>query len=149
MPRKNPQMEAMLAAVLDNDLQAQSALWGERHRTTLPPVDDSPLMDAKLEAVEARTDAKFADLRTDLAAQFGDLKAELAKKPATGTLIGTAVAIVALILSALAFGGDRLALGIGLADQRQEQLKRDQAQDEKLDRILDRLPPTPSNAAAN
>jgi hypothetical protein len=104
---------------------------------TLPPVD---IIDAKIEAAEARTDTKFAMLTGDLTAHFGDLKADLARKPGTGTLIGIAVAIVALLLGALAYGGDRLALGVGLADQRQEQLKRDQAQDKKFDEILDRLP---------
>lgn len=109
---------------------------------TLPPME---VVDAKIAAAEARTDTKFAMMTGELAVHFGELKADLARKPGTGTLIGIAVAIVALLLTALAYGGDRLAMGVGLGDQRHEQMKRDEAQDARLAEILRRLPePAPS-----
>ena len=133
-----------LRAEKDRLAQENEALKRGGGGGTLPPMET---VDAKIAAAEARTDTKFAMLTGDLAAHFGDLKADLARKPGTGTLIGIAVAIVALILGALAYGGDRLAMGVGLADQRQEQLKRDDAQDERLAEILRRLPePTPNTA---
>jgi hypothetical protein len=111
---------------------------------------DVEIVDAKIAAAEARTDTKFAELRTDLAKDFGALSTQLASKPGTGTLIGTAVAIVGILLAALSYGGDRLAMGVGLADSRQEQLKRDQEQDtatkatdRKLDELLRRIPAKP------
>lgn len=116
---------------------------------TLPPMET---VDAKIAAAEARTDAKFAELRGGLSSDFADLKAEikteLASKPGTATLIGTLAATAALILGALAYGGDRLQMGIGLADQRQAQLQRDNEQDRKFDEILKRLPPAQNETIA-
>ena len=111
---------------------------------TLPPVD---VIDAKIAAAEARTDTKFAELRGDMAERFGRLDAELAKKPSTGALVGTAIAIVAVLLAALAFAANRFDAGVSaggaLAPYVTAQQQRDNAQDAKLDQILDRLPPAP------
>lgn len=91
-------------------------------------------VDAKIAASEARTDTKFAELR-------GDLK-DFATK---GTVWQAAATIIAVILAAIAFGGDRFDAGIGMADVAQNQIQRDAEQDQavkrmeaKLDQLLER-----------
>ncbi len=92
-------------------------------------------------------DARDAAVTSDMHAEFAKLRSDMARLPSTITLITTALVIVGIILAAMAFGGDRFSAGISLADQRQQQLKRDNAQDAaskqnaaKLDEILKRLP---------
>jgi hypothetical protein len=92
-------------------------------------------------------DARDAAVTSDMHAEFAKLRSDLARLPSTATLITTGLVIVGIILAAMAFGGDRFSAGISLADQRQQQLQRDQAQDAaakrndvKLDEILKRLP---------
>jgi hypothetical protein len=86
--------------------------------------DGMDTVDAKIAASEARTDTKFAELRSDL------------KDFATKSTVWQAAAtIVAIILAAIAFGGDRFDAGIGMADHRQAQMQRDQAQDQSVKRI--------------
>lgn len=92
-------------------------------------------------------DARDAAVRSDIHSEFANLRADIARLPSTWTLIGTALAIVSILIAVLAFGGTRFSAGLSLADQRQEQLARDQRQDEaaqrtnrKLDEILKRLP---------
>lgn len=92
---------------------------------TLPPMD---VVDAKIQASEARTDTKFAELRGDL------------KNFATKSTVWQGVAvIIATLLAAMAFGGDRFDAGIGQADIRQAQLERDKKQDESVSRIEQKL----------
>lgn len=167
------------------DDQAQPPLKGEEPDGTSSNMDRE-LIDAKLATVEARTDAKFAELKGEItsgqeriATMFAELRADLAtQQGATNTAIAdlrgdlkTAqsdtqgkfdtvkasvdakpgkfeiwsgfVALFVAFVAILAFGGDRLSTGIGLADQRQEQLERDREQDNsstqinsKLDKLL-------------
>lgn len=101
-----------------------------------PVMADNDIIDAKIEAAEARIDTKFAELR-------GDLK-DFATKGTVWGAVATAIAsILGVLLAVLAFGGDRFDGGLGLADQRQAQLQKDERQDEaanaidaKLDLIL-------------
>lgn len=120
---------------LDDRISRVEAEQGRRAKPADAPAEDEMddrLLNAKIEASEARTDAKFAEL-----------KGLLASAPSRWDVWGGLLALFVAILGILAFGGDRLALGIGLADTRQEQLERDRAQDAtaneinaKLDRLL-------------
>jgi len=101
---------------------------------TLPPMD---VVDAKISASEARTDTKFAELRGDL------------KDFATKTTVWQGVAvIIATMLAAMAFGGDRFDAGVdaggALAPYAEQQRERDAKQDARLEQILDRLPAKPA-----
>lgn len=85
-------------------------------------------VDAKIAAAEARTDTKFAELRADL------------KDFATKSTVWQAAAtIIAVVLAAIAFGGDRFDAGIGMADTQQKQLQRDQQQDQAVQRMEGKL----------
>ena len=64
------------------------------------------VVDAKIAAAEARTDAKFADLKGDLrviATSTAGLKS---------TVIGTGLAVIALTLAAMAYGGQMFGTGM-------------------------------------
>jgi len=91
------------------------------------------MMDAKISAAEARVDTKFEQLR-------GDLK-DFATK---STVWGAAATIIAVVLAAIAFGGDRFDAGMGLADKQAVQIERDAKQDQdvaginqKLDKLIE------------
>lgn len=91
------------------------------------------MMDAKISAAEARVDTKFEQLR-------GDLK-DFATK---STVWGAAATIIAVVLAAIAFGGDRFDAGMGLADKQAVQMQRDAKQDQdvaainqKLDKLIE------------
>lgn len=135
----------MLEPVTEEYIKARQVRDAQSDRTglkpgggggTLPPMET---VDAKIAAAEARTDTKFAELR-------GDLK-DFASK---GTVWGAMATAVAVILAALAFAGDRFDAGVGaggaLAPYAADQKARDDAQDKKLDLILERLP-TPQSSA--
>lgn len=90
--------------------------------------DGMETVDAKIAAAEARTDTKFAELRSDLK--------DFATKSTVWGAMGTAVA---LILAAIAFGGDRFDAGMGMADVKQAQVERDARQDASVDAINKKL----------
>lgn len=99
-------------------------------------------------SIKDYVDARDAALASDLKAEFASLRAEISKLPTTWTLIGTALAIISIIVAVLALGGARFSAGMATADERLEQLKKDQEQDQqaartdaKLDEIIRRLPP--------
>jgi hypothetical protein len=93
-------------------------------------------VDAKLETVEARTDAKFAQLigefDTKLAGLRGDMleiKASLAplaglKSTIVITSISSVIALAALLLGLLAYGGDRFGAGIEMSTVANEAARR-------------------------
>lgn len=94
---------------------------------------------------------EYVDLK--LEAAMGRIEGKLASMPSTAAMIATgftsAVGVIGILLAALAFGGDRFDGGVGLADQRQEQLQRDAAQDailKRLDALL-AAQPTPAPQA--
>jgi hypothetical protein len=89
-------------------------------------------VDAKIAAAEARTDTKFAELR-------GDLKSFATAKELRNAVWGAAAVVIATVLAAIAFGGDRFDAGLGMADVRQAQLQRDDKQDEALKSIEGKL----------
>lgn len=86
-------------------------------------------VDLKLEAALSRVEGKFDLLNQNLASLE-------ARTPTWWAILGAVMIGVATILAALAFAGDRFDSGIGLADQRLEQLQRDQEQSERLEQIL-------------
>lgn len=103
-------------------------------------------VDARDAAVVSDMKAEFAGLR----AEFSELRAQIARLPTTGTLIATALVAIGIVIAVMAYGGSTFSTGISLADQRQQQLKRDAEQDAalrrtdaKLDEILKRLPAKP------
>lgn len=102
-----------------------------------------PIKNTRDAVVASDRKADIAGVRADIA----DIKASVSKLPGYGSLIATALAIVGILLAALSFGNDRFSAGISLADQRQQQIKRDDVQDSALrrtdakpDEILKRLP---------
>lgn len=90
--------------------------------------DGMDAVDAKIAASEARTDTKFAELR-------GDLK-DFAKK---STVWQAAATIIAVVLAAIAFGGDRFDAGMGVGDMKAAQVERDQKQDQAVQSIESKL----------
>nr|WP_295112490.1 hypothetical protein [uncultured Caulobacter sp.] len=112
-------------------------------------------LDAKLEALEARSDAKFermfahlqtshADLRSELRAElqtsFSELSAKIdalaARSVDKVTAVGMLIGAIALIFSMIAFGGDQFGAGreVGVAIA-------------ALDAKIDRLQANPSSSA--
>ena len=96
---------------------------------------DGDLVDAKIAASEARTDAKFAELRGDMRAGFSDIRTEFAsilgeikemradiggrldhvEKATTGLRANiwfAAIAAVGLVAAILAWGGDQFGRGL-------------------------------------
>lgn len=181
-------IRSLSADLGDADLGDRNPASPLREAKNAPNFDDMDreVLDAKIATVEARTDAKFAELKGEIATgqsrietMFAELRADLvAQQGATNTAIadlrgdlrtaqsdtqgqietvkasvdgkpgkfdvwGGLLALFVAFIAVLAFGGDRLSTGIGLADQRLEQLERDRQQDNtateinsKLDKLL-------------
>lgn len=76
--------------------------------------DGMELVDAKIAAAEARTDAKFAELLGELKS----MRAETSHLPSTSTMVSavglSVIAGVGVVLAALAFGGDRFDGGVAV-----------------------------------
>lgn len=176
--------QAMLAELLELRASKAAPLPVRENATTMSePLDDRgrrsepagedvdrELLQAKLEASEAKTEAKFADLRSDLAAMRGDmaafrgevqgLRAAIDSKPSRMDLLAAVLAIVGLIVATIfsiaSLSGDKFALGVSLADKRQEQLQVDAAQNRtsgeinsKLDQLLAAERPNPGAPPAD
>ena len=108
------------------------------------------------EHVYAYIDARVGQVKAELINHVDDkmrpIEDRLKKLPGwggiwaiIGTIGGAFLAAVGLIVSVLAFGGSRFDGGMStrgvVAATMAEQHKRDDAQDQKLDEILRRLPP--------
>jgi hypothetical protein len=141
---------------VDESRRREWALKQEQNQNRIPEEPELPLKGGSgggtsgsmTVPMKDYVDSRDAAVTSDMHAEFANLRADMARLPTTGTLITTALVIVGIILAAMAFGGDRFSAGISLADQRQQQLQRDAAQDAaakrndaKLDEILKRLPP--------
>ena len=85
-------------------------------------------VDLKLEAAMGRIEGKFDLLNQRMATLE-------ARTPSWWSVLGAVMIGVGVVLAALSYAGDRFDGGIGLADQRQEQLKRDAAQDAVISRL--------------
>lgn len=101
---------------------------------------------ADLAAQQGATSTAIADLRGDLNTAQSDmqgkidtLRAAVDAKPGKFDVWGGLLALFVAFVAILAFGGDRLSTGIGLADQRQEQLERDREQDNSATQINSKL----------
>lgn len=102
-----------------------AALPSDETARTYARMSDAPTrdeIDAKLALVDARTDTKFAETLGEMRAGFaelrGDLKALDAKVSAlpskftfVSTVLGTGIAIAAIVLAVLAFGGQMFGQG--------------------------------------
>lgn len=102
-------------------------------------------VDLKTALTSAQNDARFSEVLSEIRSLRGLVEG----KPSTWQMIGAvfagAATILGVILAALAYGGDRFDGGIGLADQRQEQIQRDADQDAIIKR-LDALLATPAKS---
>ncbi len=77
-------------------------------------------VDAKIAASEARTGEKFAALRGDFRADFESMRGEIKAVAASTsglktTVIGTGIAVVAIVIAVLAYGGDRFGAGADIS----------------------------------
>ena len=90
-----------------------------------PSVSLKDYVDKADEAVESRLMSKLDTLAT--------------KDALRSNIWGAVAALAALILGLAAFGGDRFDAGLGIADQRQEQLKRDEQQDRAVAQMNGKL----------
>lgn len=119
-------------------------LYGGGGGGTLPPMDS---VKYQIEAVEARTDTKFSELRRDM----DSFATRSTVWGGVGATIAAIVTAVGVLLAVIAFGGDRFDAGVSaggaLSPYAEQQRSRDTAQDKKLDEILRRLPP-PSDGKA-
>lgn len=94
-------------------------------------------VDQKFETERAKTDARFAEVLTEIRL----LRLSSITKWQFFGGLGTAVAtILGVLLAVLAFAGDRFDAGINMSDDltriQAEQAERDAAQDARLDQIL-------------
>lgn len=72
-------------------------------------------LDAKVDAVKAQNDARFAEVRSGLdnvLAQISIISSKIDDKPSLAWLIGVGFAGVLAIVALLAFGGDRFDGGV-------------------------------------
>ena len=74
--------------------------------------DGMDLVDAKIAAAEARTDAKFAEVLGELKA----MRVEMSHGPSTWSMVATmggfTAATIAIVLAALAYGGQMFGVGM-------------------------------------
>lgn len=112
-------------------------------------INTQAYIDRSMDAVRAQNDARFAEVLSEIR----DIRGLIASKPSTWQLVATvfagAATILGVALAALSYGGDRFDGGVGIADQRYEQIQRDAAQDaiiRRLDALLAEQP-TPTAQA--
>ena len=105
---------------------------------------DKEYLDARLEAVKAQNDARFAEVRASLdtiLAQVSVVSNKVDDKPSLTWLIGIAVAGFLAVLAVLSFGGDRFDGGVSVQTAvsertlQAERLSRENA--EQIKAILD------------
>ncbi len=95
-------------------------------------------IDAKTEATRAQNDARFADLRADIATLITKVDAA----PTKWTVVAATATILGGTLAFLAFGGDRFDGGLSassLVVQQKENSRRLDQVDQKLGVILEIL----------
>lgn len=147
MANETPRFEVVTDETMGqyHETAKRVALTDRADAPTFPGMEPASkeYVDLKLDAVMTRIDGKF-DL---LNQRMGDLEK---RTPSIGAIIATAftsaVGIVGVLLAAMAFGGDRFDSGIGLADQRQDQIERDADQDaiiRRLDALIAEQPTQP------
>lgn len=98
-------------------------------------------VDLKTALTSAQNDARFAEVLSEIRSLRGLVEGKPSTWQMVGAVFAGAATILGVILAALAYGGDRFDGGIGLADQRQEQIQRDAEQDaiiKRLDALLAR-----------
>ena len=107
-------------------------------------------IDAKVEAVSAKNDARFTEVLSELKGLRED---GITWKQLWGAAVATTVAVAGLTLAALAIGGDRfdggMAAGVVLEESRKNaveiqnllaaQERINASQDERLDRVIKAL----------
>ena len=106
-------------------------------------------IDRSMDAVRAQNDARFAEVLGEIRG----LRQDISEKPSvwqmTGVVFAGAATILGVALAALSYGGDRFDGGVGMADQRFEQIQRDAEQDaiiRRLDAPLDTQPTSSTQA---
>jgi len=99
-------------------------------------------LDGKINTSQAAIDGRIGSVEATLSGRISTVDATIASKASPRDIWLAALAVFGAVLAALAFGGDRLSVGLGLADQRQDQMQLDAAQNNmavSIDRKLDRL----------
>lgn len=93
----------------------------------MPGVTDE-VLSAKIEASEARTDAKFERVLSEMRVGFTEISGKLdtlgarvdgverATSGIKATVIGTGIAVVGLVIAVLMYGNDWMAKGISIRD---------------------------------
>lgn len=75
---------------------------------------------SKLDAVEARSQAKFAEIMGEIKASHAHISGQIATAQAKAldrwTAIGIAVGMAALIFAILAYGGDLFGMGVSTGE---------------------------------
>lgn len=102
-------------------------------------ISSQAYIDRSMDAVRAQNDARFAEVLTEIKGVGVRLDHIEKGQISPWQVWGAALTSFLAVLAVLAFGGDQFGLGAGLAEQRQGQIVRDQAQDEKLTEIITRL----------
>lgn len=117
----------------------RQTLRHDKDRKPMTDVTAKDYIDARSDAVRAQNDARFSEVLTEIRS----LSVKIDHVPTTRSMIVTTLSGIAgataLFLGILAFAGDRFDGGVSLAEQQQQQIERDKAQDERLNSILDRL----------
>lgn len=133
-----PQIEQLRAALTANE----EALKYKPRADNYNGMDESDraYIDAKSEAVRAQNDARFAEV---IATLKTIQETSMKRRDIWGAAAATILSIVGIILAALSIGGDRFDGGMAasgvVSTVLNEQKARDQAQDQRLTEILDRL----------
>lgn len=102
-------------ASLEAERAKREALRAVEHQTLKSGGGDGTsgemeIVDAKIAAAEARTDTKFAELRGDLkaiSASTSGLKATVIT-----TVVGTGIAVLAVTIAVIAYGGQMFGSGL-------------------------------------
>lgn len=126
-----------------------SALEGLYSKPMPPDVGTPPLpaaditskdyIDRSMDAVRAQNDARFSEVLSEVRSLRDDVKRIPTLWQIFATVVSSMAVAAGLAFAAWAIAGDHFANGMNLADQRQEQLQRDQAQDQRLQETLDRM----------
>ena len=108
-----------------------------------PEITTKDYIDRSMDTVRAQNDARFAEVLgeiKDIGQRLQHIEnIQLTARQLWGAVLTGAATVLGVMLAALAFGSDRFDGGVGLADQRLEQMQRDADQDaiiRRLDALL-------------
>ncbi|SET75753.1 hypothetical protein [Paracoccus homiensis] len=121
-------------------------------------ISQKDYIDRSMETVRAQNDARFAEVLGEIRGIGQRLQhiesSQLSARQLWGAVLTGAATVLGVMLAALAFGSDRFDGGVGMADQRLEQMQRDAEQDaiiKRLDALIatQAAPESPTPRSAN